>query len=185
MKFEVPESNRTSNFNSSIKSEKEKEKEIEGRYSDRIKLLAQHESNSSNFRSPNLKGSAIQNQNSRDGLDSRGQSLADEATVLSPQAQRQIIENIIQKDGNEPDINEKFPIEQEGDLLVTHRTEKSQKWKTNYFVELTPLQKLRLLATNKAYMLLLCAALFRFAGGYSLGFWAKQYFSGVYPDFDD
>jgi sugar phosphate permease len=42
-----------------------------------------------------------------------------------------------------------------------------------------------MLFTNKAYMLLLCAALFRFAGGYSLGFWAKQYFSGVYGDYDD
>jgi len=34
-------------------------------------------------------------------------------------------------------------------------------------------------------MLLLAAAVFRFAGGYSLGFWAKQYFSGNYPEYDD
>jgi sugar phosphate permease len=47
------------------------------------------------------------------------------------------------------------------------------------------MQKVNMLVTNRAYMLLLCAALFRFAGGYSLGFWAKQYFSGVYPDYND
>jgi len=115
-----------------------------------------------------LKGSDIQNQD----LDSNGQSLADENNVLSPVAQRQIMENILHK-GNEPDINEKFPIEQADDILITERTMKSQKWKTNFFVELTPLEKVGLLVTNKAYMLLLCAALFRFAGGYSLGFWAK------------
>ena len=39
LKFEVPGSNRISNT-SSVKSDKEKEKEIEGIYSDRIKLLA-------------------------------------------------------------------------------------------------------------------------------------------------
>ena len=38
---------------------------------------------------------------------------------------------------------------------------------------------------NKAYVYLLLAAFFRFAGGYSLGFWAKQYFSGVYPEYDN
>jgi len=38
--------------------------------------------------------------------------------------------------------------------------------------------------SNKAYVFLLLAAFFRFAGGYSLGFFAKSYFSGVYPDND-
>jgi hypothetical protein len=31
---------------------------------------------------------------------------------------------------------------------------------------------------------LLCAAFFRFAGGYSLGYFAKSYFQGVYPDYE-
>ena len=31
----------------------------------------------------------------------------------------------------------------------------------------------------------MCASFFRFAGGYSLGYWAKSYFSGVYPDKED
>jgi len=34
------------------------------------------------------------------------------------------MENILNKDV-EPDIDEKFPIEMEGNNLVTHRTEKS------------------------------------------------------------
>jgi len=39
-----------------------------------------------------------------------------------------------------------------------------------------------LLLKNKAYIYLLLAAFFRFMGGYSLGYWAKTFFSGVYPD---
>lgn len=31
-------------------------------------------------------------------------------------------------------------------------------------------------------MLLLAATFFRFAGGYMLGFWARKYFSEMYPD---
>ena len=34
-------------------------------------------------------------------------------------------------------------------------------------------------------MYLLAAAFFRFMGGYSLGYWAKAFFSGVYPDYDN
>jgi hypothetical protein len=42
--------------------------------------------------------------------------------------------------------------------------------------------KFKLLFTNKAFVWLLVAAFFRFAGGYSLGYWAFSYFQGVYPD---
>ena len=38
---------------------------------------------------------------------------------------------------------------------------------------------------NKAYVYLLAAAFFRFAGGYSLGYWSKEYFSKKYPDDND
>lgn len=44
-------------------------------------------------------------------------------------------------------------------------------------------QKLSLLFKNKAYVYLLMAAFFRFMGGYSLGYWAKSYFSAAYPDY--
>jgi sugar phosphate permease len=36
---------------------------------------------------------------------------------------------------------------------------------------------------NKAFVYLLIAAFFRFAGGYCLGYWSKSYFSGVYPEY--
>lgn len=38
---------------------------------------------------------------------------------------------------------------------------------------------------NKAYVYLLVAAFFRFAGGYSLGYWSKDYFSNAYPEQND
>lgn len=42
-----------------------------------------------------------------------------------------------------------------------------------------------LLFKNKAYVYLLCAAFFRFMGGYSLGYWGKTYFSMVYEDYNN
>ena len=36
--------------------------------------------------------------------------------------------------------------------------------------------------SNKAYLFLLIAAFFRFMGGYSLGFWGKNYFQNVFPE---
>lgn len=56
------------------------------------------------------------------------------------------------------------------------------KWKSNFIIELGFGKKLKMLLTNKAYVYLLCAAFFRFAGGYCLGYWGKSYFSNVYPD---
>ena len=35
---------------------------------------------------------------------------------------------------------------------------------------------------NKTYIFLLLASFFRFMGGYTLGFWAKDYFSKTYPE---
>jgi len=58
------------------------------------------------------------------------------------------------------------------------------RWKSEFVRELTPAQKFSSLLSNKAFIYLLMAAFFRFAGGYSLGFWAKAYFSGVYPEHD-
>ena len=46
-------------------------------------------------------------------------------------------------------------------------------------------QKFKILFSNKAYVYLLCAAFFRFMGGYALGYWGKSYFSMVYPEYDD
>ena len=42
---------------------------------------------------------------------------------------------------------------------------------------------MNILFINKAYFYLLCAAFFRFMGGYSIGYWAKKYFSSNYPDY--
>lgn len=42
-----------------------------------------------------------------------------------------------------------------------------------------------MLTTNKAYVYLLFAAFFRFAGGYSIGFWSKKYFATNYPEMHD
>jgi sugar phosphate permease len=56
------------------------------------------------------------------------------------------------------------------------------KWKSEFLIELGMKEKLLLLLSNKAFMYLLAAAFFRFMGGYSLGYWAKNYFSGVYPE---
>ena len=38
---------------------------------------------------------------------------------------------------------------------------------------------------NKAYVYLLFAAFFRFMGGYSLGYWAKRFFSDNYPEYNN
>lgn len=57
------------------------------------------------------------------------------------------------------------------------------RWKSEFIIKLTLTDKMRLITKNKAFMYLLCAAFFRFAGGYSLGYWAKSYFSNVYPDY--
>lgn len=59
------------------------------------------------------------------------------------------------------------------------------KWRSEFHVELGIKEKFWLLVSNKAYMYLLAAAFFRFMGGYSLGYWAKNYFSGVYPDYEN
>ena len=59
------------------------------------------------------------------------------------------------------------------------------KWKSKFFIMLTPKEKLNILMSNKAYVYLLVAAFFRFAGGYSLGYWSKDYFQNVYPEYND
>jgi len=77
------------------------------------------------------------------------------------------------------DINKKFPIEQEENKLLTHSSfskNRDLKWKSKFFIKLTPWQKFYILMSNKAYVYLLIAAFFRFAGGYSLGYWSKDYF---------
>jgi len=59
------------------------------------------------------------------------------------------------------------------------------KWKSDFITNLGIKDKFWLLFSNKAYVYLLIAAFFRFMGGYSLGYWAKNYFSGVYPDYEN
>jgi MFS family permease len=44
--------------------------------------------------------------------------------------------------------------------------------------------KLKLLWSNKAYRLLVAAGFFRFMGGYSIGYWNKNYFQNVYPEYE-
>ena len=63
--------------------------------------------------------------------------------------------------------------------------QKRFKWKSQFIIELSFCDKLKIILSNKAFFWLLCASFFRFAGGYSLGFWAKSYFSGVYPDHEN
>lgn len=58
-------------------------------------------------------------------------------------------------------------------------------WKSKFNRDLGPIEKLNLLVSNKAYVYLLLAAFFRFAGGYSLGYWAKSYFANVYPEYNN
>lgn len=58
----------------------------------------------------------------------------------------------------------------------------NSQWRKNLTIELKFSEKLKLLFTNKAYVYLLIAAFFRFAGGYSLGYWATSFFQAAYPD---
>lgn len=41
---------------------------------------------------------------------------------------------------------------------------------------------LQIIFTNKCFLFILCAAFFRFLGGYSLGFWGANFFTKAYPD---
>ena len=65
------------------------------------------------------------------------------------------------------------------------KNQRSGNWKSKYTVELSLPHKLKMVMNNKAYRYLVIAAFFRFSGGYSLGYWAKSYFSGVYPEYQD
>ena len=59
------------------------------------------------------------------------------------------------------------------------------EWRANFILKLTLSMKLKLLATNSAYRYLLLAAFFRMAGGYSIAFWSKKYFTLVFPDYQN
>lgn len=61
----------------------------------------------------------------------------------------------------------------------------NRKWKSTFKIKMTLCQKITILMENKTYFYLLVASFFRFMGGYSLGFWAKDYFSRTYPDNQD
>lgn len=57
-----------------------------------------------------------------------------------------------------------------------------RRWRKKYKLKLTFKEKMLVLMRNTAFMFLLAATFFRFAGGYMLGFWARKYFSLIYPD---